>query len=151
MYGLNDTEWEDCQDLFNMLDTNRNKTIDIGELISGFHELGLIYTEDEVNALLTECDKDQSGELSLQEFANVYRKALRATSMSEEEVRYTFKMLDSNRSGTLSKAELKRHLADSHITFSDREIDVLLRDFDENYDNELDIDEFLHSALGFQQ
>lgn len=149
MNGLSESEYEDCQALFSMLDINQNNLIDFEELISGFHELGLQYSDSEINALLKECDKDRNGQLSLEEFIDVYKKAIAATSVSEEEVKSMFKKFDYNRSGTLSRSELKQVLMNNELVFTNDEIDVLLRDFDENLDNELDYEEFLHSVLGF--
>ncbi|CAG9322153.1 unnamed protein product [Blepharisma stoltei] len=147
MSVLNTEEREDCQDIFKLLDYNKNQVIESSELGKGLRGLGLNPTEAEVRKLLTEFDKDHNNTLSEEEFRGIYKRCLSSTSVTEDEIRAQFRKLDKNGDGTLDARELRNILTTGDEALTEEEVDLLIRDFDRDGDGVLSIKEFVDGIL----
>ncbi|CAG9321007.1 unnamed protein product [Blepharisma stoltei] len=150
MARLTSQEEEDCQDIFHLLDHNKNQILDLGELGKGLRGLGLNPSEGEVRKYMADYDRDRNNGLSLEEFESVYQRCLSSSSVTEEEIRAQFKKLDKNGDGTLDARELKDILIGGEEPLTREEADALIADFDVNGDGVLSIDEFVNGLLGRQ-
>lgn len=59
--------------VFRLLDKNKNRKIDAGELESGLRQMGINLNEEQVGVLVKHFDKDKSGQINLSEFLTAIR------------------------------------------------------------------------------
>ncbi|CAG9321006.1 unnamed protein product [Blepharisma stoltei] len=148
MAKLTAQEWEDCQDIFTLLDRDGSGTLDFQELGNGLRGLGLNPTEAEIRAFIAEFDEDQTGGLTLEEFKNVYIKCLKTSVVTEEEVKTQFKRLDKNEDGHVDANELMEILMTGDDPLTKEEAQSIIEEFDTNGDGVLSLDELLDGLLG---
>ena len=58
---------------FRIMDDNGSRTLDRDELMKGLYDYGLKFTKAEVTQILTDIDKDRSGQISFNEFLQALR------------------------------------------------------------------------------
>lgn len=56
--------------IFNEIDANQNGVLEVSEIMAKFREKG--YQDTEIDAFLAECDLDNNGTVSLDEFLAVF-------------------------------------------------------------------------------
>ena len=64
---------------FRIMDDNGSRTLDREELMKGLYDYGLKFTKAEVTQILTDIDKDRSGQISFNEFLQALRVSLLCT------------------------------------------------------------------------
>lgn len=140
-------ERDDCMDVFGLLDSNRNNYIDLNELGPGLRALGLNPSMAEIKSLMMKFDKDENSQLTLEEFAGVYKDCLSSKGEKEKELREQFEKLDRNHDGQLSVNELRELLIQGDEAFIEEEIQMTFAEFDLNQDGFIEINEFLSALL----
>lgn len=58
--------------IFNEIDANQNGVLEVSEIMAKFREKG--YQDIEIDAFLAECDLDNNGTVSLDEFLAVFSR-----------------------------------------------------------------------------
>lgn len=137
---ISKSEKEKLGKIFKALDTNGDGQLSKDEIMNGYEEhFGKLLNEDEVDQLFLDVDTDKSGFIDYSEFIVATMSSKK--NMSEEKLTAAFKLFDTDNSGTISSQELKEVLTSSgHI--SDETIEQILKQADENDDNEIDFSEF---------
>ena len=112
--------------------------ITIAQLKESFNQMEL----NEVSAenLFKSMDQDGNGKIDFNEFINAAVEQY--SYFREEELLETFKIIDLDGSGKLSKMEIKTALLKDDKV-SDETVDKLVKEFDLNSDGEIDYNEFL--------
>jgi Ca2+-binding EF-hand superfamily protein len=62
---------ENLRDAFNMFDIDRSGSIDRNEVCVLMKKLAQTLTDEEIDAIMEECDTDKDGEISFEEFRNM--------------------------------------------------------------------------------
>jgi Ca2+-binding EF-hand superfamily protein len=148
MDTLTETQAQDLRDVFDVLDVNKNGSIDIQELGKGLRGLGLNPTQAQINSLMETFDSDNNKSLSVEEFANLYVECTKKELPTEEDLIEQFKKLDVNKDGKISASELKRVLLHGDEALGEDEAQEIIDDFDKNGDGYLDLQEFLNGVMG---
>jgi Ca2+-binding EF-hand superfamily protein len=78
--ALTQSEIDGIRAAFEKFDVDRSGSIDAWELKSTLEAMGQRPTDEEVFALLAECDEDGSGQIDFSEFLRVIAKQKQATS-----------------------------------------------------------------------
>jgi calcium-binding protein CML len=142
---------------FQRFDVNGTGALSTRELKNALGALSLDLNHAEATSLLRSFDADGSGTLSLDEFAALaYRLGFtpadeNCAPQHHPAVVRTFERYDVNHSGALSRREVRAMLGDLGIDVSPSQSAAVLRDFDEDGNGTLNLDEFatLASRLGF--
>jgi calmodulin len=130
----------DVKVAFKKLDRNNDGLISKSEMSSA----GL--NDQEVNAIFTLGDSNNDGEIDLQEFITVMCPSASAVVFkvskqfrSKEDAVNSFKKMDGNGDGLISKAEM----SSSFLNLNPIEVDSIFALGDSNNDGEIDLEEFL--------
>merc|ERR1719400_2981280 len=138
---------DDVRAAFKRFDANGDGALSKSELAAALKSSGHSHSEVEVDAIFSLGDTDGDGEVSLQEFVDLMSPSssevlakLRRNFQSIADVRATFKKIDSNNDGLLSKQEM---LNSPGCKFDSEEVDAIFKLGDINGDGELDMGEFI--------
>jgi Ca2+-binding EF-hand superfamily protein len=144
-YGLSDEELNECIEIFEFLDINHDKRIDLEELLLGENAIGLNLSEHEIEVLIHKIGKVSGSYLNFEEFVEFYKECMLTHEVSRNEVFKMFNSANLNKDGYLDLHDLKYMLITQGEIVSQDEIDSLLRDYDKNKDGKLNLDEFMDS------
>lgn len=147
-YGLTSEELNECTEIFEFLDTNHNKRVDLEELLLGESSLGLNFSHVELEVLINRFGKLNELSLEFDEFVEFYKECLQTHEISKSEALKMFASSDLNKDGYLDLHDLKYMLITQGEIVSQDEIHSLLRDYDRNSDGKLNVDEFMDSIYG---
>lgn len=127
-YGL-----EKC---FRRFDVDNSGTINATELGALMAEVssGVALTPEELDMAVAELDKDGSGEIGFDEYANWF---------GDFDVRKVFASFDKDNSGLISRLELEHILAHMGFELSRDELKAALHRLDEDMDGGINFEEFL--------
>ena len=116
-----------------MFDKDGSGTISSSELKKLCQELGLKVTDSEVTNLVRLMDKDGSGAIDFEEFANVMSAQLNKQP-SEEELREAFDYFDKDRSGMISEDELFEAMIRFKAGLTKQQVHSMVNAIDKNHD-----------------
>jgi|Transcript_27993 calmodulin len=144
--GLTDLEISRFKEAFTSFDRDGDGTVTVAELHLAIKRAGQDTTEEAVQEMIAEVDKDQSGEVCFKEFCQMMMKVQKATTDPSTEVQEGFKVFDKDGSGTVSIEEIKHvltqvgeHLDEEHWQVMEQ----MLREVDGDGDGEITYPEFL--------
>lgn len=137
-----DEEKEEYREAFNLFDKDSGGTVSTKELKQVFEALGQHPSEEDVRAMISEVDKDGSGEIDFDEFLQLMAGKQSNMTM-EDELRGAFNVFDKDGSGYISSEELKQVLTNLGETMTDEEIDEMMKEADLDSDGQVSFDEFV--------
>ena len=104
--------------------------------------LGFEPKKEEVKKMITEVDKDGTGQIDFMEFLD-----LMTVKMAErdpvEEIKKAFKLFDDDTTGFISFQNLRRVARELGETMTDQEITEMLEEADKDGDGAISEDEFM--------
>ena len=132
---------------FKRFDRNNDGALDKAELSHAMKSSSQSFSDIEVDAIFSLGDSDGDGEVSLQEFVALMSPSsseiltkLRSNFKSIQDVKATFKKIDTDNDGLLSKEEM---LSSSGSKYDSEEINAIFTLGDVNGDGGLDMGEFI--------
>lgn len=134
---------KEMKDVFKMFDKDGSGKISSSEIGSLLYSLGREVTEEEIQKLLEECDKDKSGSVELNEFIAYMEPFYKFSNDKIEEIVSAFKFFDLDGNGYINMEEFKNILTKFGGEFSLDEIESIFRQLDLNKDGRLDYAEFV--------
>jgi len=142
---------KDVKNAFKTYDRNGDGKIDRAELAKALTHYRLDFSEEEVEVIFREGDKDNDGEIDYEEFmalmcpdASVIVSKFRDTYKSLGDVKAAFKKFDKNRDGALSRSEIARMMFSTGHSYTDIEVDAIMNLGDTDGDGEIDLEEFVN-------
>ena len=120
---LSEDQKADVREAFNLFDTSGSGVIDTKDLKVAMRALGFEPRKEEIKKMVGEVDKDNTGQLSFENFLS-----LMATKMAEkdtkEEILKAFKLFDDDETGKISFQNLKRVAKELGENLTDEELQV---------------------------
>merc|ERR1719199_204337 len=104
---LTEEQKAEFKEAFALFDKDGNGKISVEELGTVMKNLGQNPTEEELNDMIKEVDKDGTGTIEFPEFLEMMASKVAGGMDSKEEMMEAFKVFDKDGSGKISKAELK--------------------------------------------
>jgi calcium-binding protein CML len=138
---------KDLEDVFKKFDANGDGKISWLELSSILSSLGYKATEEEVQKMIKEADRDGDGFIDLQEFIELNTQGIDSAS-SLKDLRDAFEIFDLDRNGAISSEELHVVLKNlgEHSTIEDCQLMIKGVDCDGN--GQVDFEEFKNMMSG---
>lgn len=90
---------------FRLIDDNRDRKLDLEEMLLGLKEYGATLEDDEVTELFKELDKDESGTVSFEEFLKAVRPPLPQERL--DIIERAFAKMDQSGDGSVTLEDLK--------------------------------------------
>jgi len=138
---------DDVKAAFKRFDSNGDGALDRKELGAAMKSSGQSYSDVEIDAIFSLGDIDGDGEVSLQEFVELMSPSsseilakLRKNFRNIGDVKATFKKIDTDNDGLLSKQEM---LSSSGCKYDSEEVNAIFTLGDVNGDGQLDMGEFI--------
>jgi len=92
--------------VFKAIDDNRNRQIDVTELMYGLKDFGVHLNQEQAKSLLARFDRDNSGSVSFDEFIRVLRGDLSPSRIGM--IRQAYDKLDVNKDGSVTLDDVAR-------------------------------------------
>lgn len=130
------------QEAFSLFDTDHSGTIDYRELKVAMRALGFAVKKDEVDAIMREYDRDDSGSIEYPEFREIMMERM-GDRNPQDELAKAFKIFDDDGSGVITVRNLRRIAKELGEDVNDEELIAMIDEFDQNGDGVIDEKEFL--------
>merc|ERR1712001_783595 len=104
--------------------------------------LGFEPRKEEIKKMISEVDKDNSGNLSFDNFLSLMSTKM-AEKDTKEEILKAFKLFDDDETGKISFQNLKRVAKELGENLTDEELQEMIDEADRDGDGEVSQDEFL--------
>ncbi|CAA2976717.1 probable calcium-binding CML20 [Olea europaea subsp. europaea] len=141
-HGLNNQKKQEIREAFELFDTDGSGTIDAKELNVAMRALGFEMTEEEINQMIADVDKDGSGAIDFDEFCYMMTTKFGERD-TKVELMKAFHIIDQDQSGKISVADIKRAARELGESFTDREIQDMIDEADQDRDGEVNAEEFM--------
>ena len=135
---------------FNSWDTDKDGQISFAELKAAVQRSGQRLSDDDLNAIFVVGDRDQNGEIDLQEFMSLMIPSasdvvtkFRSIRKTVKDVQDAFKQFDQDGNGSIDKNELTMALKSSGGIFTQQDIDTIFAAADSDNNGEIDYEEFI--------
>ena len=127
---------------FDLIDTSHDGLIDPDELRCALNSLGFEFTAGEIKRLVMELDPQNTGTIDFQHFSELIHQKMSEREKIEE-IQYAFQMFDSNRTGKITFADLKRVAKELGEELTDQELHEMINEADTDNDGEISFEEFV--------
>ncbi|KAM3014396.1 hypothetical protein FF2_027108 [Malus domestica] len=141
-HGLTQQKRQEIKEAFELFDTDGSGTIDAKELNVAMRALGFEMTEEQIHQMIADVDKDGSGAIDFDEFAHMMTAKIGERD-TKEELMKAFQLIDLDRNGKISAADIKSIAKDLGENFTDSEIQEMIEEADRDRDGEVNADEFI--------
>ena len=120
---LSEDQKADVKEAFNLFDTAGHGVIDTKDLKVAMRALGFEPRKEEIKKMISEVDKDNSGQLSFDNFLSLMSTKM-AEKDTKEEILKAFKLFDDDETGRISFQNLKRVAKELGENLTDEELQV---------------------------
>ncbi|CAH9058426.1 unnamed protein product [Cuscuta epithymum] len=141
-HGLTQQKRQEIRECFELFDTDNSGTIDAKELNVAMRALGFEATEEEIESMIAEVDKDGSGAIDFEEFEHMMTNKFGERN-TKEELAKAFSIIDKDKNGKISAADIKKVSRDLGENLSDAEIKVMIEGADRDGDGEVTVEDFM--------
>jgi len=117
-------------------------TIDAKELKVAMRALGFEPKKEEIKKMISDIDKDGSGNIDYQEFLEMMTTKM-SEKDSKEEILKAFRLFDDEEKGKISFRNLKRVAKELGETMTDEELHEMIEEADRDGDGEINEEEFM--------
>ena len=134
------------KEVFDEIDTSGDGKLDAGELKMAFRTLGLEFTTDELLKLVSEFDPDNTGSIDYESFFNLIHNSMTKKDPMDK-IKLSFQMLDENKTGKITLANLKHVASQLGEDISEQELQEMINEADLDGDGKISYDEYLNMML----
>ncbi len=140
--GLPEDKRNECREVFDLFDKDKDGTITIKELADVLRALGANPSPADVELMFKETDIDNSGKLEFEEFLTLFQTKISFPGL-EEDLIDAFRIFDKELSGTVSVQELKHVMTTLGEALTEEEAEELIKEADINGDGSIKYELFV--------
>ncbi|KAJ2729128.1 hypothetical protein IW152_005731 [Coemansia sp. BCRC 34962] len=135
------------KEAFALFDKDGDGSITSVELGAVLKASGHVASETELKDMVNEIDADGDGKIDLKEFIALMER--HSSEGSEQaELKEAFKVFDKDGNGSITKSELRQAMKDLGEKLTDKEIDAMIQEVDEDANGEINFEEFSKMMTG---
>lgn len=138
---LSEEKIAELRSAFQLFDKNNNGRISTLELRAILEKLNYKPSEDDLKSMISIVDTDGSGSIEFMEFLELMAYKMDQRD-SEEEVLEAFRIFDKDNKGYITRIDFKTIMKHLGETIEEDELDELMKDCDEDQDDQLNYEEF---------
>ncbi|KAG8383334.1 hypothetical protein BUALT_Bualt04G0001700 [Buddleja alternifolia] len=128
-HGLTQQKRQEIKEAFELFDTDGSGTIDAKELNVAMRALGFEMSEEEITRMIAEVDKDGSGAIDFDEFCHMMTAKFGERD-TKEELMKAFHIIDQDKNGKISAADIQRIGKELGENFTEKEIQDMIDEAD---------------------
>ncbi|WZZ23615.1 hypothetical protein YC2023_007016 [Brassica napus] len=128
-YGLTNQKRREIREIFDLFDIDGSGSIDARELNVAMRSLGFEMTNEQINELMAEVDKNNSGTIDFEEFVHMMTTKFGERD-SKDELSKAFKIIDHDNNGKISPHDIKQIAKELGENFTDNEIEEMIEEAD---------------------
>ncbi|KAI9288547.1 hypothetical protein BC943DRAFT_316831 [Umbelopsis sp. AD052] len=136
---LTEEQINEFRETFQMFDKDNDGSITAQELGTVIRSFGMNPTEAELMDMVNEVDANGNGKIDFEEFL-VLTQNLKSDQI--DYIRDAFDAFDADKSGTISREELKNVMDSLNEHLTEDEIDEMIREADKDGDGKINLEEF---------
>lgn len=139
-----DDQLEQLRDIFNRFDMDADGSITVLELAALLRSLGIKPEGDQLQALLTNMDKNGNGYIEFEELAKAIMPEMKGEDiiMNQEQLRELFRSFDRDGNGYITASELAGTMAKMGHPMTYKELAHIMNEADVNGDGVISFSEF---------
>ncbi|KAJ3675589.1 hypothetical protein LUZ60_004631 [Juncus effusus] len=142
MEELTEAQISEYREAFLLFDKNNDGCITKEELATVIRSLGQNPSDDDLQDMINEVDRDNNGTVEFSEFLILMSKKFKEND-SQDELREAFNVFDKDHNGFISASELRGVLMNLGQTISEDEVNEMIKEADANGDGQVDYAEFV--------
>ena len=139
--NISEEQLEQCREIFNLYDKDKDGTIDSRELGDIMRSLGTYPSYEEINEMLKEVDTDNSGKIDFEEFLELFNKKINELDTEEDYIE-AFKTFDKDNSGLITAKNLVHVMASLGERITEEEAEEMIKNADTDGDGTINFKEF---------
>ncbi|KAD3338602.1 hypothetical protein E3N88_34123 [Mikania micrantha] len=128
-HGLTQQKRQEIKEAFELFDTDGSGTIDAKELNVAMRALGFEMTEEQINQMIADVDKDGSGAIDFDEFVYMMTEKIGERD-TKQELTKAFQIIDQDKNGKISVSDIKAIAKELGEHFTDAEINEMVEEAD---------------------
>merc|ERR1712224_1041816 len=132
----------EIKEAFELFDTDGSGSIASGELKVAMKALGFEPKPGEIEKLIHSVDDDGDGEMDYDDFERMMEQKI-LNKDQKDDLMKAFKLMDDDKTGKISLANLKRVAKELGETLTEEELMEVFAESDKDGDGELSVEEFL--------
>ncbi|CAH1783491.1 unnamed protein product [Owenia fusiformis] len=140
---LTEQDIREYREAFQLFDKDGNDSISASELGVVMRALYQNPTENELQNMLNQVDKDGNGTIEFSEFLNLMVEHRKDGDALREDLREAFRVFDKDGNGLISPDELKHVMTNIGEKMSQEEVNEMMQEVDLNGDGYVDFEEFV--------
>ena len=138
---LTEEQKKEYTQAFEVFDKNKDGMISRQELKTIMRSLGQNPTEDDIEEMLLNVDRDKDGQISYEEFMKIISQQIKA-SEDVDEMAEAFAVFDVDKDGYITKSELHQVMNRLGENLTDEQLDAMIKEADTDGDGKINIAEF---------
>lgn len=139
---LSDDQVNSIYEAFSVFDTEKTGKIASQNLKLAMRALGFEPRREEIKKIISDCVKDESDSITLEQFVSLMSEKI-ADKGAKEEIFKAFCLFDDDNTGKITFKNLKRVAEELGENLSEEELREMIQEADQDNDGEVNQDEFL--------
>lgn len=141
-FEFSEEQKQEIREAFDLCDSDGSGSIDAKELKISMRALGFEFSRDEIREIIQKYSTESDPTIDFNQFAQIIGEKLFYKDPLIE-IRNTFNLLDKDKNGKISLADLKTMTVELGENFTDDELRQMISEADSDYDGEINEREFI--------
>lgn len=141
-FSLTEEQKQEIREAFDLFDTDKDSAIDAHELKVALRALGFHVKKEDIQALMSQYDEDDTGHVTFQQFLTICTDKM-ADRDPLEEIRKAFMLFDEDKTGAITVKNLRKVAREIGENMSDEELHAMIDEFAKEREGEITEEEFI--------